>query len=473
MRLRNQADKLLSSQVFRYNQIFLFGLAFLGTLLLAIYPVPAAICWVFRFNYCPVTWPVTVFAPLLPRTPDLVTDTLVAIALLILFYFAASFLARHRFRLRYVVVVGIALVIGSNLIQGFSQGLSDPVSGSTNQYFHDAISISDASDFLKEFNERQPDLLIHTRTHPPGPVLTIYGLFKLLQRPSLVAIAIALVSVSLSLFFVNRLLRTELGSPTADFATFLFVLIPAIQVYYLASIDALIASLLLGALYFFLLPQRALSLAGTVAFLAAASFVTFGFLFILPVLAGFELVRDRRLTKIVLILLTLSVLYLVLYIAMDFNYLRSFLTASALENPGGFRLIAAPVSYVFTRLEGMFLISAFFGPFLIFLWVRGIVPRQISCQRFSLRGVPAAVTALSPLYLLSILGVLSLLAMFATGAFATGETGRAASFIYPYLMFPVAIYLNRFQLRFRDHMQLSGLVFGQAVAMQLFGTYLW
>lgn len=323
--LRNQADKLLSSQVLRYDQIFLFGLAFFATLLLSIYPIPVAICWVFRFDYCPVTWPVTVFAPLLPRTPDLVTDTLVAITLLILFYFAAAFLVRHRFRLRYVVVVGIALVIGSNLIQGINQGLSDPVSGSNNQYFHDAILISDASNFLKEFNERQRDLLIHSRTHPPGPVLTIYGLLKLLQRPSLVAIAIALVSVSLSLFFLSRLLRTELGSPTAGFATFLFVLIPAIQVYYLASIDALIASLLLGALYFFLLPRRALSLAGTVVFLAAASFLTFGFLFILPVLAGFEMVRDRRLTKMFLILLTLGVLYLVLYIVMDFNYLRSFL----------------------------------------------------------------------------------------------------------------------------------------------------
>ena len=63
--------------------------------------------------------------------------------------------------------------------------------------------------------------------------------------------------------------------------------------------------------------------------------------------------------------------------------------------------------------------------------------------------------------------------MFATGAFATGGTGRAASFVYPYLVFPVAMYLNRFQLRFRDHMQLSGLVYGQAVATQLFGTYLW
>lgn len=473
MSFSDTVNKLLSSQVFRYDQIFLFGIAFLATLLLAIYPVPAAICWVFRFDYCPVTWPVTVFAPLLPRTPDLSTDILVASAVLVMFYFAVAFLSRHGFRLRYVVVVGIALVIGTNLIQGLGQGLTDPISGSNNQYFHDAILISDAFEYLRGFDERQPELLIHTRTHPPGPVLTIYGLFGLLQRPSLVAIAIALISVSLSLVFLNRLLTKEFGSPTADFAAFLFVLIPAVQVYYLASIDALVATLLLGALYFFLHPHRTLSIVGTIAFLAAASFLTFAFLFMLPVLAGFEFVKDRRLTKFFLTLAGLAGLYLMLHIAMDFNYLRSFLTASALENPDGFKLITAPASYVFTRLEGIFLIAAFFGPFLIALWVRGIVPHQIDIQRISLRSVPAVVTGLSPLYLLSILGVLTLLAMFATGAFGTGETGRAASFIYPYLMFPVAMFLSRFELRFRDHMQLSGLVFGQAVAMQLFGEYLW
>ena len=255
--------------------------------------------------------------------------------------------------------------------------------------------------------------------------------------------------------------------------TFLFVLIPAVQVYYLASIDALIASFLLGALYFFRQPQWALSVTGTMAFLAAASFLTFGFLFLLPVLAGFEIVRERRLTKFLLIVSGLGVLYFAIHLAMDFNYLRSFSTASALENPGGFRLITAPASYVFTRLEGIFLISVFFGPFLIALWIRGIDPRQINLQRLSLRVAPAFVTGLPPLYLLSILGVLTLLAMYATGAFPTGETGRAASFIYPYLMFPVAIYLSRLDLRFRDQLRLSGFVFGQTVAMQLFGTYLW
>ena len=199
MGLSNQADKLLSSQIFRYDQVFLFGLASLATLLLAIYPVPAAICWAFRFDYWPVRWPVTVFAPLLPRTPSLVTDTLIAIAMSVLFYFAVSFLAWRRFRLRYVVVVGVALVIGTNLIQGFGQGLTDPISGSNNQYFHDAILVSDAFEYLREFDERQPDILIHTRTHPPGPVLTIYGLFNLLQGPGLVAIAIALVLSQLGL----------------------------------------------------------------------------------------------------------------------------------------------------------------------------------------------------------------------------------------------------------------------------------
>ena len=64
-------------------------------------------------------------------------------------------------------------------------------------------------------------------------------------------------------------------------------------------------------------------------------------------------------------------------------------------------------------------------------------------------------------------GLITLLAMFVSGAFSTGETARAALFIYPYIM----LALKNSNVRIlRDILILAGL---QTFGMQLFGRYFW
>jgi len=119
-------------------------------------------------------------------------------------------------------------------------------------------------------------------------------------------------------------------------------------------------------------------------------------------------------------------------------------------------LFLDPVNYLFTRLEDVFELAVFLGPWLIVLIARGF--KQGWADR-------------SRLYTLAVLGIGTLLAMFFTGAFRTGETARAAMFIFPYFLIPIALVLNSVKPNPTTRLQIAILVFGHAVLMQVVGNY--
>jgi hypothetical protein len=318
-------------------------------------------------------------------------------------------------------------------------------------------------------------------------------------------VTIAALSVTLSGFFLYRLLRPDFDRDLCRYVTLLFLLIPAIQVYYCASLDAVVAGFFLGTLASLRHTNAPLSVFGTILCLFCASFLTFAACFLLPVIIGFEIITKRTVWKSVVVILAVAAIYAAIYQVWGYNYLASFRTASALENPRGFLLLAEPASYVMTRLESVGDIIVFFGPFLLALFLRGLRLMRSRCGAPKswvpwprLRGhagmssnvarhgqgkpphathVPqqgqVRARACRELSALTALGVLTLLAMFLTGAFRTGETARACLFIYPYLIFPVAAYLQHHPCSEQDQRILLWLVFGQTVLMQTVAGYYW
>jgi hypothetical protein len=111
-----------------------------------------------------------------------------------------------------------------------------------------------------------------------------------------------------------------------------------------------------------------------------------------------------------------------------------------------------------TRLEGIFEIALFFGPFLGILFWRGL-RQQAQCS-LSFRD-------------LVMLALFTLLLMFLAGFFRTGETARICLFIYPYLLLPVAGYFKEIGITLPEKRQIAALVFAQTVLMQLSGLYYW
>ncbi len=202
--------------------------------------------------------------------------------------------------------------------------------------------------------------------------------------------------------------------------------------------------------------------------LTSSFLLTFVSLFILPVLVGFDLLVRRSLKRSLIVITGVAGIHLLLYGLTGYDAWHSFRTASLYENPQGFMLLVDPVNYVFTRLEDVAEIVFFFGPFLLVLLFRGLT------SNVRLRPLKALgeLTA-RPLLVLTILGCVSLLGMYAVGAWRTGETARACAWIYPYLLFPVAYYLEDTDVGAGQRYQLASLVFAQSVGMQLFGNYFW
>lgn len=416
----------------------------------------------------PPFWPISNF---LPQIPDF-EHIFAAAAIIIIFSFFITYLSRSHSRLLVIILFSIFLVMSTNLLQsqgwegnnliknnGWDAGFVVPVTGSSKidrQYYNDAIKITDVVNFINTYEQMQPYLLLHTKTHPPGATLIIYLLLKIFGNPALVSIVMGIISISLSTFFLYKILSIELKEDLSKYMTFLFILIPSIQVFYVASIDALITTFLLGFLYFYLKQRSVINIIGSIMFLLLASFLTFTFVFILPVMVGYEFLVRKDFLRSGFIISGICFIYAIIYIILNFNYINSFMIASAIENRHGFMLISKPATYLFTRIEGVSEIIFYFGPFLSLLMVLGLQVRK----RIN-----------SNLLTLTWLAILSLLAMFGTGAFRTGETARAAMFIYPFLIFPVAIYLQEFNISLKDRTILLYLVFAQTILMQTFGFY--
>ncbi len=473
----NGGSGRLENRIFSTRWGLVLGLGFAPAILVANRAVRFVHAHGVAFD-CPPYWPLGQAEPRWPRPAVLP----VFAACLLGLPRIVRWLERCRYRLPHVIGAGLCLVLATNLLQGWTGGYGwnagfvQPVAGGDPpiQYYHDAVEIEDVAAFLRDYDLRQPHLREHGRTHPPGAVLLILALLAVLSNPGWVAVAIAVASVVLTAVLTRRLLSRHLPDDRlAGYATFLLLLVPAVQIYYCASVDALIAALFLGVVCYLTDRPTVAHLVAALVCLMVLSMLTFAAVLVLPVVVGNALLRHpadsgqrhggRRL-RIGAAWPAGAVLAaaVVAYVALDrfagFNYVRSFRVAAALENPDGLRLLADPISYAFTRVENVAEIAVFFGPFLTVLAARGLW-----IERPGTGGLNQ----------LTWLAVGTLAAAFVTGAFHTGETARACLFIYPCLVIPVAGYLGSIDVTATERRGLLRLVFVQTLLMQVFGMYFW
>jgi len=453
----------LSSKLFTWRQVAGIGAIFLA-ITVAIQRSLRYVCTDLIAFDCSYYWPISIMNIRMPTMRDVV----VAAAVAAVFFIVLRLLEARRYELRIVIASAVLLIAGLSFIHGVAVGFYAPIAGDAQtgvlvpyslegqEYYHDAIKLTGVMDFLARFNDLQPTLHRHSHTHPPGAVLTFYALDSILGDPALIAITIMLIALPVSLYFVHRLMAAAVDDNTARYVTAIFAFLPVIQIYYLATLDALIASILIAALYFFCFGRSRGSIAAATALVSTSFFMTFVSLFILPVLVGFELLVKRSLKRSAVLVCGVIAFHVLLYWFTGYDAVRAFRTASAFENPRGFMLLVEPVNYLFTRIEDIAEIVFFLGPLLLILFFRGLT---------NLRERPHLI--------LTLLGCGTFGAMLASGAFRTGETARACMFLYPFLLFPVAYYLQDSDAGAQERRQLATLIFAQALGMQLFGNYHW
>ena len=126
---------------------------------------------------CPLNWPLSMFMFRVP--PEFYYPNIkhLAIAAGTIVFFAISLvvLSRVKYKLAHLIFFGTILILGSNLTQGWQWAFITPTAGVgiyRNEYYNDAMSINNVSDFVSDYVNFQPELLTHSRTHPPGAVLS-------------------------------------------------------------------------------------------------------------------------------------------------------------------------------------------------------------------------------------------------------------------------------------------------------------
>ena len=109
-------------------------------------------------------------------------------------------------------------------------------------------------------------------------------------------------------------------------------MLPAVQVYFCATLDAVIAGLLFVCIAAFCRAEKWGVLLGGMALLAA-SFLTFGVVWVVPVLIAAESARRRLPWRTLAVLVAGGLVYGLVYLVTGFHYGAAFRFASASENP--------------------------------------------------------------------------------------------------------------------------------------------
>ncbi|MHA1769985.1 MAG: hypothetical protein ACTSYL_10370 [Candidatus Thorarchaeota archaeon] len=374
--------------------------------------------------------------------------------------------------------VGVSLMVLTNLIHGWAMGIESPIGGQT-EIYSDVANIVDAISFLANYNQIQPTLSTHALTQPPGAVLTIYALNLLFGSPALIAIGLAVIAATGSVVFLYGILKKHFSEEITGSMSLLFLMLPAVQVYYLANIYAIVATLAIGAVYFYFHGNAYLRAVGTLTCLFLGTFISFLFVFVIMFIFLFEILHTQRnglnfrektvrtmesLKRPLTLTIGMAMIYGALYLMLGFNYIDAFLYASAMENPNGFMLFASPLEYLVTRIEDVLDILVFLGPVLVFFAYSGLVSLKNNSNQNKEAG---------ELYHIVLAALIALILLFLTGAPKKGETARICMFVLPFVMITIAWHMQQEKYSQREILKLILLVLAQAVIMQTIGVYVW
>jgi hypothetical protein len=354
-----------------------------------------------------------------------------------------------------VFVCGYAILLLFSLGHGVRDGIVQPVHEWGHGYPSELRSVESVGGFLSRFDEIQLSLDSHGRTHPPGAILVFYLLSGVSRDPVFLSLVLAALGWLVTSRYLWLFLRRELGDRLdPSRATVVFLGIPSVLIYTMTSLDGLIAGLMLGAAYHFLDPRGLRGVVPAWVCTTAASFITFGALWIVPVLAATELLSDRSVRRTAVVVVMTALFYGVVHAAAGFDYVDAFLTASRVENPEGYWLLADPVSWAGSRVGALLEIALLFSPVLCVALVPG-TRRLLTLKPRVARLCLAALVAL-PAYL-------------ATGVLPTGEGARCCLFVAPLFFLAVAACLA--EASARRWAAVGFALAGQSVLFQHFASF--
>ena len=188
-------SNLFSTKMFSLKQVFQYTLSFaLGILVINMTAKIISLYVDFGFS---TYWPFGIFHPRIPTVSNLLIAVVTVVVFIVILKNYSRILSRRSFFYGAIVL----LILLSNSVQGFEEGIKKPVSGGENkqiQYYHDALEIESFSFFLRHYSELQPDLRQHSKIHPPGAPLFYYFAHRIGFNDWTISILILLISAAIS-----------------------------------------------------------------------------------------------------------------------------------------------------------------------------------------------------------------------------------------------------------------------------------
>lgn len=336
---------------------------------------------------------------------------------------------------------------------GVSRGYLETLTYGDVSYYQEALKIDDWITWLSDFNQNHSNMLIHSASHPPGPTLLMH-----LLPPQIATFLYLIISLTNLTVFYVCLTSLKIDQLKKNWLILFYAAIPSFNIYGILCADSMFLHFfnlfLLGICLFHNKKYKWFSFIYLPISLIIVGFLTFAVTFLFALGGIYSLILFKRGNKIFLVNYSMSIIifalfYIGLYHLTGFNWLDAFFSASKSENPNGFALFDHPLNYFLTRLEGIFEFIIFAGiPFSIYLFKLGI-------------------NNLSKISQVSLIAIFVSLLMLISGAFRTGETGRALMFVYPYLI----LFLKDANLKHIKWLFLFVLL--QSLIMQTFGLWFW
>jgi len=202
--------------------------------------------------------------------------------ILFLIVFFISLKYSVRFNMLHVWIIGLTLIILGNLAQGsVDTAFYKPFYELNIPYYHDATQITDWRAWLSSFNINQPELSLHSRTHPPFAVILHYFVLIIGSHKSFITAGLFILLSTLSIILIWQIMKSlRLHPQQCSQLALLFSVIPAFNIYSALSLDGIIATTctisLLGMVK---IVNRGVSLSGTLLFIGGillTNLLTFG-----------------------------------------------------------------------------------------------------------------------------------------------------------------------------------------------------
>lgn len=398
---------------------------------------------------------------------------LAGLPFLLLMIIGIIFLLRQKKKLneQFFIFLCCLLVVLGNLGQGgIDQAFIEPFISTDAQYYYDAVRVENCLEWLGDFNLIQPNLSVHSRTHPPFAVLIHNVAFALSlpgYRTMTLAVVFSIISLT-SLFLFSALLKIYgLEEVKRKLLVLLLAVIPSVNIYSIVSLDGVILTtstlFLLGVGLTIKKPiKRVLGYILMILGFISTNLLTYGGLFLLGfglLISLLEIIDNKSiviLKGMILVLLSFALLLITQKHYFEYSHIQGFITASNIENPNGFRLFCDGINYCLTRIEGMSEIAFFLSFGILSYFIRDKIA-VINKKRILIQNEQS----------IAVMGLIVLFFMFISGAFRTGETARACLFIYPYILLAL---VNYDTAALKMMVALAGV---QTFLMQVSASFYW